>query len=226
MKHLIFFAFSILLTALPAQAQTLRAPPVDEAAQNPGFVAYRTALINAVVRRDIDAVLKMSAPDIHLSFGGAAGRDQFREFLEVDPVQLAEEYKHEAPRMRAENWAALETVLRMGGQFTDTATFVAPYTWTFDLPEDVDAFAAHMVTGNGVVLRDRPIRFGAALARLDHDVVLLRERAVGTSYSRVETMDGTMGYVHVDFLRAYVDFRAIFHFDEGIWLMTTFIAGD
>lgn len=226
MKHLICLVFSILLAAGAAQAQTLRAPPVDEAAQNPGFLAYRAALIDAVVRRDIDAVLTLSDREIHLSFGGHAGHDDFRELLEVDPDLLSEEYKHEAPRMRAENWAALETVLRMGGKFTDAETFAAPYTWTFDLPGDVDGYLAHMVTGSGVALRDRPIRFGKVVARLDHDVVQLREWAVGTSYAKVELMDGTVGYVHGDYLRAHIDYRAIFVHDDGNWLMTTFIAGD
>lgn len=209
-----------------APAQTVEAPPVDEADAVPGFAAYRARLLEAVVARDIDAILSMAGADIHLSFGGESGRAALRAFLEVPPEDFAPENRHEAPALRERNWADLETVLRMGGRFDEAGRFIAPYPFTFDLPEGMDPFEALFVTGTGVALRARPIRYGKVLGRLDHEVVRHRDWVSGTRYVGVARGDGTEGYVHEDYIRAYLDYRAIFEEVDGDWRMTTFIAGD
>ena len=136
-----------------APAQTVEAPPVDEADAVPGFAAYRARLLEAVVARDIDAILSMAGADIHLSFGGESGRAALRAFLEVPPEDFAPANRHEAPALRERNWADLETVLRMGGRFDGDGRFIAPYPFTFDLPGGMDPFEALFVTGTGVALR-------------------------------------------------------------------------
>ncbi len=227
MKHLILIAAFTLFPVRAPDAQQFQALPVDEAAQDPEFKAYRDRLLAAVVARDIDAILQMADTDVHLSFGGISGRDQLRAFLEVDPDQLSEDYKYEAPAMRARNWYELEAVLRMGGVFEDDGeSFAAPYTWTYDLPEEFDPFETYFVTGSEVVLRDRPIRWGKGVARLDYDVVKVIDEAPGTGYAKIRLVDGTTGYAHLDYLRSVVDYRALFAKPEGEWQMMTFIAGD
>ena len=79
LRRVAFFATvivgAVLFIAAAAQgANRLQVAPVDEAAQNAEFAAYRDALLQAVVARDIDAILDAAAPDIHLSFGGGSGR--------------------------------------------------------------------------------------------------------------------------------------------------------
>ena len=165
--------------------------------------------------------------DIDLSFGGSAGHDDFRDMLLVDPGSLSQEFQYEEDRLREERWADLEEVLRLGGQFQDGGeTFLAPYTWTYELSEGMDAFETFFVIASGVALRDRPIRFGEVIRRLDYDVVQFIDWIDGTGYSKVRLSDGTEGYVFDTYLRAHVDFRAIFRKQDGEWKMTVFIAGD
>ena len=220
--------FALLIAVLPSflPAQELKAPPVDEAEQDESFVTYRSTLLKAVVARDIDAILGLSDEKIHLSFGGAEGHDALRAFLTVDPETFPEARRFEAPALRERNWADLETVLRMGGHFDSDGRFSAPYTWAFQPPDDLDPFEVLFVTGTGVALRDRPIRYGAVVGRLDHNVVRHLNWVSGTSYVEVERADGVKGFVHRDYLRALVDYRAVFEKRDGAWTMTTFIAGD
>ncbi len=224
MRFLMICLFLALPSLVSAQTQTL--PPVDEAEKDDSFAAYREALITAVVARDIEAILKASAPDIMLSFGGAEGRDALRAFLEVNPEEFAPEQKHEAPALRERNWAELETVLRLGGMFREDGTFVAPYTFAAEQPGDLDPFEVIFITGDGVALRDRPIRFGAVITRLNYDVVRFRNWMTGTQFVEIEMADGTGGFVQRDFARFLLDYRAIFAKRDGAWVMTHFIAGD
>ena len=216
-----------MLLSIAAHAQTFRAVPVDEGVRDPGFKEYRAALLDAVVHRDIDRILEMTSKDVHLSFGGAEGHADFRERLTVSPENIAEEYRHEIPRMREAYWADLEHVLRMGGRFKESGTeFHAPYTWTAKVPETYDPFETHFVIGSGVALRARPIRWGRLIARLDHDIVTVLEGGEGTSWRKVRLADGRTGFVHADYLRSQVDYRAMFRFDGTRWQLVRFIAGD
>jgi hypothetical protein len=90
----------------------------------------------------------------------------------------------------------------------------------------MDPFEVMFVTGTGVAMRDRPIRYGNVTAWLDHDVVRHLDWVSGTPYVKVARADETEGYVHRDYLRALVDYRAYFEKREGEWKMITFIAGD
>ncbi len=222
----IFFTLLTLCLPLPLVAQVMTVPPVDEAEADENFAAYRDRLLEAVVARDIEAILSMASDDIRLSFGGVSGHAALREFLTVSPESFPENRRFEAPAMRERNWADLETVLRMGGVFDGDGRFAAPYTWSYQPPGDMDPFEVMFVTGTGVAMRDRPIRFGTALGWLDHEVVRLLNWVSGTSYVEIERGDGTKGFVHRDYLRALVDYRAIFEKRGGDWKMVTFIAGD
>lgn len=200
---------SVLANLAFAQT-TYRVEPFDEANQDPSFLAFRTDLIDAVVRRDTDFVIEQAAEDIFLSFGNVAGRAEFRNMLTSGDDAY---------------WKELEEVLRLGGAFTSTTVFEAPYTWTANLPGELDPFFAGFIIGEDVVLRDRPARSGGALALLDYEVVTV----VGggqCEYETVRTAAGIEGYVHRDYLRSPIDYRAIFEFRDGRWLITLFIAGD
>ena len=212
-----------LATALFAEDPT--APPFDQAEGDASFLAYREALLDAVVERDIDTILAMASDDITFNFGDASGQSALRAFLDVDAEHFAPEQKHEAPAMRERNWAELETLLRLGGVFTEDGTFVAPYTWLADYPSDMDPFEVLFITGDGVALRDRPIRFGEVVARLNYDVVTFRNWVTGTQFFEVEMANGTIGFVDRDFARFLVDYRATFAKQEDTWKMTSLVAG-
>ena len=223
---LLCLAPALPLLAQEPEADPLTALPVDEAEENEDFAAFRETLLEAVTARDIDAILEMASEDMQLSFGGAEEQEALRAFLEVDPDQFSAERRFEAPALRERNWAEFETVLRMGGVFDGDGRFIAPYTFAVTPPEGMDPFEVLFVTGSGVALRDRPIRFGAALGWLDHDILRQLDWVAGTPYVQVETASGTKGFVHRDYLRALLDYRAIFERREGAWKLVAFIAGD
>ncbi|MCP3970982.1 MAG: hypothetical protein GY717_11835 [Rhodobacteraceae bacterium] len=228
MRMIIAALGAIVLAISPAMgAERLHVPPVDEGANNAGFAEYRARFLQAVVARDIDAMLTLTDQKVNLSFGGETGHDDFRAMLTVNPTTLSEEHRDMAPRMRESYWAALETVLRLGGQFQDDGTvFVAPYTFVAEIPEDLDAFETYFVTSRSASLLDRPIRFGKSLTRLYYDVVQAQEGGEGTPFMQVRLGDGTTGYVQRDHVRSVVDYRARFENEGGHWRMVTFIAGD
>lgn len=229
MKILLSVALgSILMMPTSIFAQTLRALPVDEGASNHSFSSFRKNLLRAIERRDVDYVVSQASSEIELSFGGAFGHEDFRNFLTVDPNSLTEEYRHLAPQMRAENWANLESALRLGGRFQESGdVFVAPYTWTVDLPEYADPFETYFVTGDGVALRDRPSKSGDVISRLSYDIVtLLGSDEGGVPYRKIRLQNGTTGFAHSDFLRSSVGYRVFFASDNGQWKMTMFLAGD
>jgi hypothetical protein len=61
-------------------------PPVDEGERDPEFAAYRRQLLDAVRRRDTEAVVALSDPNIRTDFGGGGGSDDFRQTLSRDGV--------------------------------------------------------------------------------------------------------------------------------------------
>jgi hypothetical protein len=218
-----------LLSAVPfapLAAEERKALPVDEAGQLEGLEAYRADLLDAIARRDVDAVVAGAADDIVLSFGGDAGRESLRQLLTQTEDDFADEYKHMADEEREGYWDALEDVLRLGGRVEGEDTFQAPYTWTVELGDNDDPYETYFVIGDAVSLRDRPNRHGTITATLSHDIVKAVDGGAGTRFRKVQLADGTEGYVHEDDLRSAVDYRAIFERRDGTWQMTMFLAGD
>ncbi len=210
-----------------ADAQGVRIAPFDEAEIDPEFQTYRARLLEAIVTRDLDAVLAAAHPEVLLDYGGGAGRGELRARLLADPETMGEEYWFAADRLREEFWAELEAVLRLGGVFSAGGTeFTAPYIWVMEPPADLDAFDAMWITGEDVPLLDRPSRWGKELGRLHWDVVAYMGGAEGTPYEGVELANGSQGFVPREYVRSFVGYRAIFQRRQGEWQMTVFIAGD
>ena len=226
MVRLVSVIFAVFW-AVAVAAQPMRVPPVDEAPNDPEFAAFRQAFLDAVIARDIDAILSMTDETVQLSFGLDSGHDTFVQMMTVPEETLAEEYRHEAPALREAYWAALETTLRLGGAFEQGGTeFIAPYLFTLELPGVDDPFAVYWILGESVPLRNRPIRWAAELARLNWDVVTRVEGGEGSGFYAVETSDGMRGFVDADDARALVDYRAIFSKQSGAWKLIFFLAGD
>ncbi len=227
LSNIVVAVFSVLAFSVPASADKQRkALPVDQAAQDPTFKHFRTRLLEAVARRDVDFVVSQASTDIHLSFGGHSGRKDFRKFLTLSEDAFSEEYKHLAAKEREAYWNNLEKVLKLGGRFTSKTEFSAPYTWTVPLKPDEDVFATRFVIGRSVALRERPNLESLVLARLAHDIVTVVEGGDGTPFSKVRMVSGKTGFVHEDYLRSAVDYRAHFTIRDGKWEMTRFLAGD
>jgi hypothetical protein len=194
-------------------AQELRVLPADEAAQDPGFFAFRAGLQRAVAERDTASLLAVVHPDIKLSFGGDYGTARFREIL-ADSTERV--------------WEELGTLLALGGRFYDDSTFAAPYTFT-DSPDEVDPFEALIAVSDSVPVHVAPDSASDVAAVLSFEVVRhawdLRD-PVPWGWTAVRLADETLGYVRSRAVRSPIYYRAVFDRRDGRWRMTIFIAGD
>ncbi len=192
-------------------------PPVDEAAQDPGFLTFRDALVEAVVRRDTAFVVGHASPDIKLSFGESYGRDTFREWL--DDAAEGETY-----------WKELETVLSLGGVFTERGAYCTPYVFCLDVPgcPDCDPFETLFVVSEQAEAYAEPDTSSEVVATLSYDVLSIAEHPNPwySPWYKVTLPGGGSGYVAGPSFRMSVDYRAIFEKHDGEWRMTIFIVGD
>lgn len=217
---------ALVFAAGVAHGQERKAPFVDQASKDATFSAYRKKLLQAIVDRDVDAVVAAAAPDIHLDFGGGEGREEFRKRLTVTEADLNEDYAHLADEHREQYWDALEAVLRLGGVFREPGSFAAPYTWVVELKDNEDPYTTGFAIGSDVPLRSRPSRYGDIISILDEDIVAILQGGKGTDFLEVRASDGRNGFVHKDHVRSAIDYRALFGKSEGGWQMNVFIAGD
>lgn len=205
----------ILAAVSGAWAKELKMPPVDEAAKDPGFLAFRDALIEAVARRDTDYVVGHASPDIKLSFGGSYGRDTFRDRLQ-DSAE-GEAY-----------WMELDRVLRLGGVFTEHGDFCTPYISCLEVPgctyPDCDPSDILFVVSGDAKAYAEADRASQVVAELSYDVLPILE--FFSSWYKVKLPNGNSGYVSGPEVRMSVDYRAFFKKQTGAWLLDIFIAGD
>ncbi|HWS72336.1 MAG TPA: SH3 domain-containing protein [Thermoanaerobaculia bacterium] len=189
--------------------------PVDEASQDPSFVAYRAQLLDAVRRHDRDALLGLIDPKIRTGFDGGGGTKDF-----------IDDWKLDSPDSKL--WAELETILTHGGAFSvdeGKRSFWAPYVFS-GTPDDVDAFESVIVVGAAVPLYDKPSTKSKAIATLEHDVLTGVEGDEVKGWDQVKTDDGRTGWVEEREVRSPIDYRAGFAKVKGAWKMNTLVAGD
>ena len=221
MKRSYALLFCVLVLAISGVAQERFLKPVDEAAEEASFVAFRNKLIAAVEKRDSRYILSIVDPKIQNGFGDRNGIAWFRRDWKLD-------------RHDSEFWAKFGWVIRNGGSFTGegakrTNSFAAPYTYSA-WPEDLDAFEHFAVTGTDVNLRTAPGTDSEIVGKLSHELVKI-EGDIGDDgkvpeWRKVTTLGGRSGYVHRDYVRSSVDYRAGFEKKSGRWVMTFFLAGD
>lgn len=200
--------------------QTTAAPPsvtgpklafIDEGAKDPEFAAFRQQLIDAVKRRDKDAVLQLADPKIRTSFGGTGGRADLGKRLDQDPKL----------------WQQVESILALGGTFRDGGgrrAFWAPYVYSA-FPEDQDAFTTFAVIDDAAPLRETPSEDARVVATLSRDIVT-GHPGQSVDWLEVQTADGRKGWVERKYVRSPIDYRAGFGKTEQGWRMDALVAGD
>ncbi len=203
----------LVSTALHAALAQGDFKPVDQAASQPEFFAFRARLQAAVARRDQGALLAVVHQDIKNSFGGSGGVDEFKQVWALDE-----------PGSRV--WETLSAALALGGSFLPDGRFVAPYVFS-QWPAGTDPYGFVAIIGSGVRVHAQPAASSATLHTLSFEIV---EEVQTTSSSRdwiaVAPVGGQTGYVERRLARSPLDYRAMFEKSGGRWQMTTFIAGD
>ncbi|NNE84173.1 MAG: hypothetical protein HKN28_09405 [Alphaproteobacteria bacterium] len=202
---------------MPALADAVKILPVDQASQDPKFLAVRDKLLAAVRRRDVEAVVAVAAEDIKLSFGGDYGRDQFRQRLATDDNGEGGSY-----------WAELEWALKLGGVFNGDhgRQFCTPYVSCTGSHQcgDCDPFETLVAVSDRAPVYATADSESAILTHLSYDVVTLVD--YGSPRQRIRLADGRIGYVAFPDFRSPIGYRAYFEKREGRWQMRIFIAGD
>jgi hypothetical protein len=224
MKNLLRAVLLLQFILVPLMAQERFVMPVDEAKQEPSFLAFRTKLIAAVERKDAAYVLSIIDPKIEFSYGGDVGMAQFKK-----------EWKQ--LNKNSEFWKEFAIVIKNGGRFFGEGRnrlleFSAPYTFN-GFPADLMEIPNFAIFGSDVNLRKEPSIGSEVVAKLSYNIVELVEDDKNTAedqlksgWYHVKTLGGMTGYVKTDFVRADIDYRAGFQKKRGVWKMTFFIAGD
>lgn len=186
-------------------------PPSDDGDTHLGFAAFRRELRAIVARRDVEALVRLSHPDIKMSFGGDDGRPAFRAVIT--------DADHDF-------WAEFGNILSMGGRFAGDDSFTAPYVFA-DWPSQFDAFSCVAVVGRDVTVRRGPSLTAPAVATLDYRIVeALAEAQPVAGWTRVRLGDGRSGFIATRYVRSPIDHRARFVFEGGNWQLVFYVAGD
>lgn len=224
MKKPIFAGLMLAVIAVSAFAQERFVKPVDEAAEDPSFLAFRTKLIAAAERKDAAFILNILDPKINLSFGGDEGIADFKRIWKINAKT-------------SPFWKEFLPVIKNGGSFFRDGTkrtnlFYAPYSFQ-SFPDDLDAFENHVIFGSDVNLRKEPDMKSEVIAKLSYNIVQIEPETVPKSgkseyqgWVLIKTLGGLKGFVKQEFVRSPIDYRAGFEKKRGVWKMVAFIAGD
>jgi hypothetical protein len=214
----------LAVLAAVAGAQERFVKPVDEAAKDASFLAFRTKLIAAAERRDVDYIMSIVDPRIKLGFGGEDGIANFKRQWKLASKTSG-------------FWKEFLAAIKNGGAFEKgRKTFMAPYTFT-SWPDDIDGFEYHAIFGNNVNLREAPATDSRVVGRLSYNIVSVdNEKSVMTNaakeedrefvWYKVKTLGGKEGFVKSEFVRSHIDYRAGFTKKRGVWKLDFFVAGD
>lgn len=210
----------VTILALTAFSQERYVKPVDDAAKDASFLAFRKKLIAAAERKDIKYLLSIVDPKIKNGFGGQDGIANFKR-----------DWKLTTKNSRF--WKEFLPVIKNGGSFDNNGrSFMAPYTFS-SWPDDIDGFEYQVIFGSSVNLRKSPDLKGDVIARLSYNVVQVEYETLPKSgrsehpgWLQVKTLGGLSGYVSEEFVRSHIDYRAGFSKKRGVWKMDFFLAGD
>lgn len=199
---------------LPALPSFGKARPVDEAATNPGLLAFRDTLIAIVARRDSAALHARIAPTIKYSFGdsegGADGMFRYwRQYQSMDEL-----------------WITLQDVLTHGGRLTGPDAFNAPWTAGPVLPDSIDAFEHLVVRDSSVVVRATANAADPGFGTLSYDIVRASGELPDSLWRGIKLPDGRAGYVESRHIRSPIEWRMGLRRYGSRWLIDFFVAGD
>ena len=214
----------ILLFAIGVFAQERFVRPVDEAAQDASFLAFRKKLIEATEKKDWQFVYSIVDRKSNTSFGNDTGFAAFKG-------------RYDLRDKNSTFWKEFPTVIKNGGAFVGEGRnrmnlFNAPYTFS-SWPDDLDSFENHVIFGENVNLRKEPAANSEIVARLSYNIVKIEPETLPKSgrseypgWWKVATLGGLKGFVKSEFVRSPIDYRAGFEKKRGVWKMIFFIAGD
>jgi len=214
--------YGLVAATLPGLAAEGRLFPVDEAAKDPSFLAFRQKLIEAARKHDLDFILGTLDPNIVNSFGGSEGIEGFKAIWELNKPQT-------------KLWDTLTLVLTLGGSLNvsdQETSFWAPYVYS-RWPNEFDSFEHAAIIGTNVKIRSRPALDAPVVTNLSYDIVKFADQswlpageAGPEAWVKIIAPTGREGFVSSRYVRSPIDYRIGFIKKDGRWSITHFVAGD
>jgi hypothetical protein len=201
--------------------------PPNEQINDESLNAFIDSLIMSIENKDSTFIMEHLDNNIHLTYGGSYGLDDFREIWRLDDTTT-------------KFWITIEKILDLKGTLEDSI-YIAPYV--FSKWPDFDGFTYCAITSENVVMYSEGRTDSDQITILDYDIVKVDgDRCLpvqGTPDSEkdnpfgdkdwyyVQTTDSKYeGYVNWKYIRSPIDYRLLAKKIDGKWKITAFIAGD
>jgi len=211
----------VALFALPARAQDMKLPPVDEAANDASWVSFKNRLLTALEKRDKKTVLSVIDHNVRNNPDTPRGVAEFRAQWDFDA--------DDSPL-----WRKLSSALFLGGAYVKRekgpAEFCAPYVMP-KWPDDVDPHDHGAIIANDTLVKAAPSSDSATLKTLTYDIVTVTDWDVADQaadvkqhWVKIKIQEGE-GFVPEEQIRSPIEHAACFVKTPDGWRMTALLAG-
>lgn len=211
----------VTLFALPAGAQDMKLPPVDEGSKDASWVSFKNRLLNALDKKDRKFVLGIIDKNIRNSFDGTRGLAEFRKLWDFDA--------EDTPL-----WRELSAALFLGSAYRKPekgpTELCAPYVlpkW----PDNTDPHAYGAIIAKEVLVKTAPSGAAATLATLEYDLVAVADWDVADEAAEAKQrwvkvrIKAGEGYVPEEQIRSPIEHSACFVKGPNGWRLVALGAG-
>lgn len=209
------------LPAAPAAAQVAKLPPVDEAAKDASWVAFRARLLKALAARDAKFLLSVLDRNVRNSFDAPEGVAEFRRQWDLDA--------EDSPL-----WRELSAALFLGSAYVKSEKgpmrVCAPYVlprW----PDSVDPAGYGAILIKDALVKSEPAAQSRTVITLSHDIVGVADWDVADAnpdtkqrWVKLRLKAGD-GYVPEEHIRSPIEHTACFVRSQNGWRLTALVAG-
>ncbi len=216
-----FIGACTLAGVATAYAQSIPFAPIDEAAGNTGWQAYKSRLLASLEGRDRSALLEAIHPEVDNGPDQPRGLEEFRRRWSLDDEQ-------------SPVWRELVKSVGLGGAFVKNergeARYCTPYVaakWNTDF----DPFRFGAIIVDEVLVKSEPSSGARTIARLTYELVPVEDwEVVDTTpgfpqkWTRIRVRD-TSGFIPEDQIRSPIEHMACFAPQGRNWRLVSFTAG-
>jgi len=214
-------AVALLAAAAGVAAQQARLLPVDEGAQDPGWMRFRARLLEALAGHDQKFVLGMLDGRVR----NISGKDGVPEFRKLWEPQSADSVL----------WSELAKVLFLGSVYVKRdkgeGEICAPYVY-YKWPQDDAGETDGAIIAKEALLKAKPAADAPTLKTLSYDLVKVLDWEVADEdktskqkWVQIKSESGA-GYLPEEQIRSPLEYRACFARRGVAWRMTGFEVGD
>jgi len=219
--HLLSCFCLIALFTLPAGAQDLKLPPVDEGAKDASWVSFKNRLLDALDKKDRKFVLGILDKNVRNSFDGTRGLAEFKRLWDFDA--------EDTPL-----WREFSSALFLGSAYRKpekgSTELCAPYVLA-KWPGNIDPHAYGAIITKDVLVKAAPSGSSGTLATLEYDIVAVTDwdaadEAAETKqrWVKIKVKAGE-GYVPEEQIRSPIEHTACFVKGPVGWRLVAMGAG-